>query len=142
MNDKNDDTIAKEWLRYADNDLIVAKHSFHDLHPKQTEIACYLSQQCAEKSLKSILVHHNTEPPRTHDLIALCEMCIKQDNDFIALRENCKILTAYGVHVRYPNELAVDEGITKIAIDQAQLVYDFCISKIDKSNKLEKPEKL
>ena len=33
--------IVEEWLRYAHNDLIVAKHCFDDLNPKQTEIASY-----------------------------------------------------------------------------------------------------
>jgi HEPN domain-containing protein len=45
----NEFKIVIEWLRYAKNDLVVAKHC--DLHPKQTEIASYHCQQCAEKTL-------------------------------------------------------------------------------------------
>jgi len=37
--------IVMEWLRYAHNDLIVAKHCFEDIHPKQTEISSYHCQQ-------------------------------------------------------------------------------------------------
>ena len=48
--------LIDQWLRYANNDLIVAKHSFEDLHPKQTEIASYHCQQCAEKALKAFLL--------------------------------------------------------------------------------------
>jgi HEPN domain-containing protein len=49
----NGHNIVAEWLRYANNDIIVAKHCFEDLHPKQTEIASYHCQQCAEKALKA-----------------------------------------------------------------------------------------
>lgn len=53
-------SLAQEWLGYSRNDLISAKHLFEDLHPKQTEIACYLSQQCAEKALKGYLLFKGT----------------------------------------------------------------------------------
>ncbi|MDR1869427.1 MAG: nucleotidyltransferase domain-containing protein [Treponema sp.] len=44
----SDSKLIQEWLKYSQNDLISARHLFDDLYPKQTEIACYLSQQCAE----------------------------------------------------------------------------------------------
>ena len=53
----SDINIVKEWFRYSHNDLISARHLFEDLHPKQTEIASYLSQQCAEKALKGFLIY-------------------------------------------------------------------------------------
>jgi len=40
----------------------------------------------------------------------------------------------YGVAVRYPNELSVDDAITKLAINKAQVIYDFCAGKISKLN--------
>ena len=52
--------------------------------------------------------------------------------------EACADLTPYGVVVRYPNELAVDDIITKSAIDKAQIIYDFCAVKVsDISNEEE-----
>ena len=59
--------LAKDWLRYAHSDLKTATHMFHDVHPKETEIACYHSQQCAEKSLKAFLIAKNITPPYTPD---------------------------------------------------------------------------
>ena len=44
--------LAREWLKYSQSDLITAKHMFEDVYPKETEIVCYHSQQCAEKALK------------------------------------------------------------------------------------------
>ena len=49
----SDYRIVIEWLRYAQNDLVVAKHCIEDLRPKQTEIAAYHCQQCAEKAMKA-----------------------------------------------------------------------------------------
>ena len=71
--DKND--LAKKWFERADSDFIVAVHVFEDLHPKQIEIACYHCQQSSEKALKGYLVNKEIEPPKTHDLIALCKLC-------------------------------------------------------------------
>ena len=81
----NDSKIVREWLRYANNDLIVAKHCFEDYHPKQTEIAAYHCQQCAEKSLKAYLIYKGIEPPRIHDLKVLCKMCRDNDDTFSTL---------------------------------------------------------
>jgi HEPN domain-containing protein len=47
--------LIKDWITHATNDLITAKHLFYDFHPRQTEICCFLSQQCAEKALKSYI---------------------------------------------------------------------------------------
>jgi len=126
----SDIKLVQEWLKYSQNDLISAKHLFDDLYPKQTEIACYLSQQCAEKALKGYLLFRDTEPPKTHNLVELCQICMKHENTFSEVLIACADLAPYGVAVRYPNELAVDDVITKSAIDKAQIIYDFCIGRI------------
>jgi HEPN domain-containing protein len=127
----SDIRIAKEWLRHSQNDLIVARHSYEDLYPKQTEIACYLCWQCAETALKGYLVFKDINPPRSHDLIALSEQCIIIDTAFSSLREHCKTLNLFGAQIRYPNELAIDEAIAGAAIEKARQVYSFCAAKID-----------
>ena len=118
--------LAKEWLRFAKSDIITAKHMFDNAHPRETEISCYHSQQCAEKSLKAYLVSKLIEPPHTHDLVDLCNRCAMHDATFSTIQQYCVFLNPYGVHVRYPNELAVDETITKMAIEKAQKIFDFC----------------
>ena len=126
----SDIKLIYEWLKYSQNDLISAKHLYEDLHPKQTEIACYLSQQCAEKALKGYILYKDTEPPKTHNLVELCQICANYDNSFEELLDACADLTPYGIAVRYPNELAVDDVIAKLAIGKAQSIYDFCVGKI------------
>ena len=127
--------LVQEWLKYSQNDIISAKHLFDDLYPKQIEIACYLSQQCAEKALKGYLLFKNIEPPRSHNLVELCQICMNQDSTFSEILDACADITPYGVAVRYPNELVVDEIIAKSAIEKAQVIYGFCFGKVsDKNN--------
>ncbi len=122
--------LAKEWLRYAKSDLNTAKHMFYDVNPKETEISCYHAHQCAEKSLKAYLITRDIEPPRLHDLVELNRLCTEFESSFSVMQQYCVSLNPYGVHVRYPNELAVDDEITKSALDKAHIIFDFCTGKI------------
>jgi HEPN domain-containing protein len=134
----SDSNLVQEWLKYSQNDIISAKHLFEDLYPKQIEIACYFSQQCSEKALKGYLLFKDIEPPKTHNLVELCQICLSHENTFSEILNACADLTPYGVAVSYPNELAVDDIIAKSAIDKAQIIYDFCTGKVsDISNEEE-----
>ncbi|MDR3342298.1 MAG: HEPN domain-containing protein [Treponema sp.] len=54
--------LAQEWRRYAKSDLNTADQMFYDVNPKETEISCYHTQQCAEKSLKAYLISKKHRP--------------------------------------------------------------------------------
>jgi HEPN domain-containing protein len=123
--------LAKEWLRYAKSDLNTARHMFKDFHPKEREISCYHAQQCAEKSLKACLIVKGTSPPHIHDLVELIRLCTAYETSFSTIQPYCVSLNPYGVHVRYPNELAVDDGIAGQAIDYAEKVFMFCEKMIN-----------
>jgi len=118
--------LAKEWLRYAKSDLKTANHMFYNVNPKEIEISCYHTQQCAEKSLKAYLIIKNIDPPRTHDLLDLNNLCFAYEPSFSVIQNYCIFLNPYGVHVRYPNEFAVDDTMTKKAIENAQKIFEFC----------------
>jgi HEPN domain-containing protein len=122
--------LAEEWLRYAKSDLNTAKHMFNDVTPKEIEISCYHAQQCAEKSLKAYLIIKNIEPPRLHDLAELNQLCVELESSFSIIQQDCVSLNPFDVHVRYPNELAVDDELTKSALNKAQVIFDFCTRKI------------
>ena len=123
--------LAKEWLRYAKSDLNTAKHMFNDVHPKETEISCYHTHQCAEKSLKAYLIAREADSPYIHDLVELIKLCAAQETSFSAIQPYCVSLNPYGVQVRYPNELSVDDSITAQAIDYAEKIFTFCEKKIN-----------
>jgi HEPN domain-containing protein len=118
--------LAKEWLRYAKSDLNTAVHMFNDVNPKETEISCYHAQQCAEKSLKACLILNDIDPPRIHDLLELNQLCTAQEPGFATVQQYCVLLNPYGVHVRYPNELAVDDTLAKLAIENAAKLFAYC----------------
>jgi HEPN domain-containing protein len=126
--------LAKEWLRYARSDLNTAKHMFNDVNPKETEISCYHTHQCAEKSLKAYLIARETEPPFIHDLVELVKLCADQETSFSTIQPYCVSLNLYGVQVRYPNELAVDDNMAGQAIDNTEKVFEFCEKIINKMN--------
>jgi len=77
--------LAKEWLQYAKSDLNTSKHMFNDVHPKETEISCYHSHQCAEKSLKAYLIAKETNPPYIHDLIEIVRLCTTFEASFSSI---------------------------------------------------------
>jgi len=118
--------LAKEWLRYAKSDLNTAKHMFLDVNPKEIEISCYHTHQCAEKSLKAYLIAKEIDHPYIHDLVELVRICIDLEASFSTIQPFCASLNPYGVQVRYPNELAVDDNITGQAINYAEKIFEFC----------------
>ena len=122
MNMNND---TAEWIRLAEMDLATAHHMFKTFSPKPFEIVCFHSQQAAEKMLKCFLVSHGIEPPKTHDMQVLLEMCIEVDSTFNEIYEEAITLTNYAVRLRYPAELGITELDTENAIENADKVMLF-----------------
>ena len=67
-------------------------------------MACYHSQQCAEKYLKGYLVSHSVPFRYVHDLVYLTQLCKERDPVFEELMQAAEILNEYGAAVRYPSE--------------------------------------
>lgn len=113
---------SKEWLDLAAMDLGAAEHLL-TMYPVPVEIICYHCEQAAEKSLKGILAAFHMEPPKTHDLVQLCKLCIEKDDRFAGLAGACIELTPYGVQVRYPSDLELDESDVACALRECRKVY-------------------
>jgi len=118
---------ALDWYRFAQMDMQSAKILNEYSRPKPLEIICYLSEQCVEKLLKGFLVASSQNPPRTHDLPMLCDICIETDNRFCELNDICEFLTLYGVQSRYPSGLEIIEEDANKALRYIQEVFDFFI---------------
>jgi len=65
-------------------------------------------------------------------MASLCKICTAYETSFSTIQQYCVALNPYGVHVRYPNELTIDDKITKQAIDNAKKLLLFCETKIEK----------
>lgn len=118
---------TKQWLKLADVDLGVAKHLMENYYPKPLEIICYHCQQAAEKAIKALVVDCGSQGgiPKLHDLSFLLNQVknlVKIDEKFFDYADT---LTPYGVSVRYPNELYLEERHAKEAIQYAEEILDW-----------------
>ena len=64
--------LPGQWLDKAEEDLTVARLVLKEGHYSH---ACFLSQQCAEKALKGVLLAKANLYPRTHKLVELLWVC-------------------------------------------------------------------
>lgn len=124
MPDKlNPDTA--HWLWYAQEDL----DSAILLTQKSPRNACLLSQQSAEKALKSIHVFLNHSFPKSHDLDLIRNLL--PDNwqkkiDF----DNLSELTIWAVESRYPSYLPeATEEEAESSVRLAKSVLN-CVTKV------------
>ncbi|MCD6361770.1 MAG: HEPN domain-containing protein [Armatimonadetes bacterium] len=92
---------ARRWLEQALNDLRDAKGAAELL--SSHALACYLSQQAAEKALKGLLLAHGAEP-WGHSVKMLLEEAASLE-EVPAEVERAAILDAYYIPTRYPNGL-------------------------------------
>jgi len=79
-----------------------------------------------EKYLKGYLIGKGIiEPPKTHNLVFLCEKCSDFDDQFYDIEKACSVLTRYGVQPRYPHEMGIQEGDMQKALEYARQIRDF-----------------
>jgi len=120
-----DNNTILEWFRFADTDLGAANHML-SMRPQPLEIICYHCQQSAEKYLKGYLIYKGViEPPKTHNLVTLCNLCATYDNHFAEIRKQCVVLSDYGIQPRYPHELFIEEHHMTKALDYARQIKTF-----------------
>ena len=112
---------AKVWLRYAEDDLGVAKHLFNTYYPKPLSIICYHCQQAAEKAVKSLIVLYGSQGgmPKKHDIFLLLNQIRNMANIDEKFYDYADILSPYGVAMRYPNELVLEERHAERALAMA-----------------------
>lgn len=108
-------------MTFAETDLGVARHLFETYRPQPLEIICYHCQQAAEKAIKAVIVANGARGgmPKQHDLSFL----LNQIKNMVEIDDRyydyADALTPYGVAVRYPNELDVEERHAAAAIKYA-----------------------
>ncbi|MCD4680257.1 MAG: HEPN domain-containing protein [Bacteroidales bacterium] len=123
------DKLIVEWMKFASEDYETAKF-LTGMIPEPLEIICFHCQQAAEKALKAYLIRKDIQPPKTHDLDELIDLCSENEVNQ-KLRENCILLNGYSVITRYPSpqELIVEDR--EMAINAAKTVLDFVKQEIE-----------
>lgn len=122
---------AKRWMDYAETDLRAA-HTLLDsgeFFPRQI---CFLSQQCAEKAIKAILVFAGVDFPKNHDLDRLRDL-IPDDWNFKKAFPDLAELTIWAVESRYPgNAPDVVESEARETLQLAESVFDTIKEELEK----------
>lgn len=98
-----DSTDPLAWVARAEEDYALARSALRRRVPL-TYGATFHAQQCVEKYLKALLVARRQPFPRTHDVVALGDLCHQNGIIISVDLESLERLAAYAVQVRYPGE--------------------------------------
>jgi len=130
---KRQDKIVKaveQWHNLAERDLTAAEQGL-EAHRVLTDTICFHCQQAAEKYLKSFLVFHQVDFPKSHNLVTIINLCLTIDKSFEEIIDDADILTDYATEIRYPDdwyEPSMEE--TKKALKIAINIKNFVLKKI------------
>jgi len=124
-----------DWFDYANDDIeageILLREGKHNL-------ACFHSQQAAEKALKGFLAHTIEDYPRIHNLRELLSECLVVYDSFNDMKLQIVTLNQFYAPTRYPDASvgSLPSGLpnmstAKKALMYAKEIFDFCIHTIE-----------
>lgn len=93
---------GRRWLLQAKQDLDDARYNSEG---ERYNIACFLSQQSAEKALKAFLYAEGEEMVWGHSVAELCKRATSMDKELEKVRRKVATLDKYYIPTRYPNGL-------------------------------------
>ncbi|MDP8241142.1 MAG: HEPN domain-containing protein [Candidatus Hatepunaea meridiana] len=93
---------VKEWIAKAEGDFRTAGRELKTKDQPNYDAVCFHAQQCIEKLLKAILIHHKVIPPKTHDLAVLNQLLSSVYSGWSWTLEELRFLTRAAVEYRYP----------------------------------------
>ena len=91
----------RQWLAGADND-IEAGEAIVGRVMRSYEAASFHAQQAAEKALKALLIRHQVEFPKTHDLGELLRLAEPMAAGIPQELGDAQRLNRHAVDTRYP----------------------------------------
>ena len=122
--------IVTQWIAKSTDDLDNAKFLCENKWPRPLELVCYLCQQSGEKALKAYIIYNDEEPPYTHDLGMLFQICAKFTDRLTSIVNDSLRLTSYSSQTRYPNDVEIEEHETEFALKQAEIILSLCTELI------------
>ena len=123
--------ITKKWLERAQYDLSTAKVM---LESHRYLYVTFMCQQALEKILKAILIQHDQEAPRIHNLVRLAELAkvyhllADTDQEFLANLTPFAIESRYGDYKRRLSEI-VDKKAAHQYFKESQRIFQ-CLKRI------------
>jgi HEPN domain-containing protein len=95
--------LVRDWLSKADLDCDVSARPASE-GDRFRDIVAFHCQQAVEKYLKSILVRHQVEFRKTHDIERLLHILRAVQPSIAETLADAKWLTPFGVDIRYPGD--------------------------------------
>ena len=116
--------LALQWLERASHDLLTAEHTLKLGDGCPFDTVCFHAQQCAEKSMKALLVYYGIQFPRSHDLTELQPLFPKGKwPESVTIHELAE-LGPYAVEARYPGEWEMPDLIeASHAVELAKKIF-------------------
>lgn len=97
----DDPSNPHSWVDRAEEDYVLAQSAIRRKAPLIYG-ATFHAQQCVEKYLKAILVSAQQVFPKTHDLVALGDLCTRVGMILPVEMDVLEKLNAFSVLARYP----------------------------------------
>ncbi|MEI7474233.1 MAG: HEPN domain-containing protein [bacterium] len=128
---------AIDWIKRAKSNLAIAKNIYEqELEAFGGEIffeeLCFEIQQSVEKAFKALLLFHNIEFPKTHDIDRLIKILRINNIEVPEEMLDAGMLTQYAVRTRYPDDIrkiTQEEYIE--ALNIAEIVYNWAKEQIE-----------
>jgi HEPN domain-containing protein len=116
------DDVASAWLMRARSDLQLGRAALR-ARGVMPEDACFHAQQCAEKSLKALLLRRGIPFPKTHAIEVLLDLLKVQGANIPNQVDEAFELSEYAIQTRYPGEWEpVTKPEARRAVEQAGVV--------------------
>lgn len=112
--------MAQEWLKSAISDLETIEEIIDNEH--LTHVVAFHSQQCVEKSFKSLLEYHEMDIPKIHSILKLSK--ILQQYLTIEDKDMLDELDKLYIDSRYPGDLGLLPN-GKPSIEKVNKFYEF-----------------
>jgi HEPN domain-containing protein len=117
---------AGDWLKQAEEELLWAQEAYG---AGRWALACFSSQQVAEKCLKAIALARGAVQVRGHSVKAIAEaLAIDDDLDKMA-----RILDQYYITTRYPDAFSTGAPFEYFVESQAREALVFARAFVDRA---------
>lgn len=81
--------------------------------------------------MKGVLISKDVAMKKTHDLGLLAEMLQEYETVDEKYLEMCDDLTPYGVKIRYPQELDIEEYHVRKALQETETLYEWLMGILE-----------
>lgn len=123
-----------EWIKKAEDNYISALALARQRKHRVPDVICNQCHQCAEKYVKALLVRHQIEFPKAHDLRELEDLLLNIEPEVRLIDDYLHALNPYGIDIRYPGLQATAEE-AKDAIRAMKVIRKFARARLGLKSK-------